>query len=1323
MNCEPNSNKRSSSEIWILSTPISVTYRKWHARLPSAVRWSVLYRKPKSATDRYRSWEDRRSAEEIEKYLLNAQQDVAVSVDRRLFLGVGLVAGRIVHDRRRVDVAAPLLLIPAEIDTAAARGEQTSVNFLWNQCTVNHDLIAAILGSAADPEEAAEIGVSGQLSAVTIKALSDLDGQIEDDANSSLAEREFLSRDYLEKLRKRLGDAVAQFRAIESAPSSRFQSENLRALIDSNRLTWFNHRFLFMTKVPDLLSAFAALGEIRRGGGGSRNRVFANLLASSVRGQTVNMRSRDADIQRMVEQELPKIPMSLSRHQAQAVCNAWSSDISYVQGPPGCGKSHTIVALMLSALLLKQNVLLVSHKKAAIDVVRQQLEKVVGEDLTLFIGGEMMDRKAMRGRIHRLIGEASGREYERLRQSAREDEFGAETELKHRFASMAELTEQIAAMLARANDFFKTHREHLRIRSDYNETFDNAELTRDYLARLAQVGRSWQRTVDDLAKVVTKRLQRQSMTTSELLSFRVRLVRYAREFGVNWIAGDPWNSPRLQMHFGAIASHDAARRESDSIKIAINDLRSEQARLDRQVQGLAKRLLVARHRRNQLECARLYAHDLGQFEKLFQLGPRMVREQISRVNFGNIAKVFPLWLGEMRHIGAYLPLQPEIFDIAVVDEASQVNIAEVFPALYRAKAFVVVGDRKQLGLEAAGLFSLNRTFEELAWNKAFGAMAGTISFHGAKDRELTVSSSSIVDFIATPTNPIPVATATLDEHFRSLPALGAFTSSEFYADDGGLKVMTELGHNQERACFALVEVGGGRQVEGTQVRKYVQNEIDRAFQILNEIMTGEALQAGAALGGHEFRCPDRLPSVGMVAFTTEQRDILRESAETLTLQQRQSVDLLIGTPEEFQGNERDVIILTFALGDNHKYARAHYEADKRFNVATSRARKFTYAIIGRCPPNALRLRRYFGHFGFASTTVTDSEAEPIALGAGQTEQPVPPRPMSSWRLDERLCESKFEHVLLSALQDFVSAQKPRSLQLYNQVTACGQKRLDFVLVDHVSRRSVAIEADGPDHFCSDGRTYSDAHMERVAILRRAGWQLVHVPHHTWWRHGYIVEADTVEARQLREELFADLRRALALDSARATSTIPIPKVLSDKRNATIPTPADGRDIAQSLLDLNAIPMSSEPSVGVASARQMAAKANSPAVLAEPQGLRPLPAAKAIGAGGVMTGRVVTNQAKDAEARPPTASWIRISRTDAELRSRLIGLRSEIEKATPGVPAEAGILRKTMLAAFVERRPATKAAFESSVAPDLRRKIDHRHLVYLDKILGIVDGRP
>ena len=48
-----------------------------------------------------------------------------------------------------------------------------------------------------------------------------------------------------------------------------------------------------------------------------------------------------------------------------------------IEGPPGCGKSHSIVAIVFEAILTGRNVLVLSDKKEALDVVEDKLTKVL----------------------------------------------------------------------------------------------------------------------------------------------------------------------------------------------------------------------------------------------------------------------------------------------------------------------------------------------------------------------------------------------------------------------------------------------------------------------------------------------------------------------------------------------------------------------------------------------------------------------------------------------------------------------------------------------------------------------------------------------------------------------------------------------------------------------------------------------------------------------------------------------------------------------------------------------------------------------------------
>jgi hypothetical protein len=480
--------------------------------------------------------------------------------------------------------------------------------------------------------------------------------------------------------------------------------------------------------------------------------------------------------------------------------------------------------------------------------------------------------------------------------------------------------------------------------------------------------------------------------------------------------------------------------------------------------------------------------------------------------YRNLTEAFRLWAGEIKDLGQFLPFESEIFDLVIVDESSQVNIAEIVPAFYRGKSFCVVGDDKQLGLNAAGLFALNRKFERLVWNRSFARLSQPIPFERAEEKKLIVSKASILDLIINEDNYFSVPKVTLNEHFRSMPQLAQFTSKTFY--DDRLLIMTEVGKNVNKVCFEAIEVGGRRQAN----QKIVPQEVEAIVNKLKELIRGNSyLQE--PLSQHGFTLTNKL-TVGVLSFLTQQRNEINEELQQIfSAEEWQEYELFVGTPEEFQGNEKNIIIITLGLdGTNRRWAKGHYENPNRFNVATSRAINFTYLIYGGIPRNANLIKKYLRHFGYQVQEDTFKEAS-------QRETVLDGK--LNWKFDESKIESEFEYRVLEYLEEFVKVYGNGYLKIYNQVESC-KKRLDFVVFNSKNEECCAVEVDGIYHFSENGYSYSEEHLTRVEILQRAGWKIVHVPYHKWYRKGWLCDQDDNDFRNTVSDLYQQLKSALAI---------------------------------------------------------------------------------------------------------------------------------------------------------------------------------------------------
>jgi hypothetical protein len=93
-----------------------------------------------------------------------------------------------------------------------------------------------------------------------------------------------------------------------------------------------------------------------------------------------------------------------------------------------------------------------------------------------------------------------------------------------------------------------------------------------------------------------------------------------------------------------------------------------------------------------IENAKEYLTDLNTFKQIlhYQKVDR-IKKAKDNVNWANLLEIFNIWIVDIPNVDRILPMEPELFDLVVIDESSQVNLAQVIPVFYRAKRICVVG--------------------------------------------------------------------------------------------------------------------------------------------------------------------------------------------------------------------------------------------------------------------------------------------------------------------------------------------------------------------------------------------------------------------------------------------------------------------------------------------------------------------------------------------------------------------------------------------------------------------------------------------------------
>jgi len=287
------------------------------------------------------------------------------------------------------------------------------------------------------------------------------------------------------------------------------------------------------------------------------------------------------------------------------------------------------------------------------------------------------------------------------------------------------------------------------------------------------------------------------------------------------------------------------------------------------------------------------------------------KEIIKTVNYENVLKVFPIWLAHLSDLNAVLPLQKNLFDLVIMDEATQCDIASALPAIYRAKNVLIAGDPNQLRHYSFVSRKHQRQLQS--------------EFNLPNDPMLNYRDQSILDLYITKAAENEQITF-LREHFRSTPSLIEFSNQQFY--DGQLEVMKSTPKHASNKQIEMIQVNGIRDAKGIN-----DIEAKTVIQKLDEVMDN-------------YRDQPKVPSIGIISpFSSQADHINRLLREKYDLKKIKRFNIVCGTPYQFQGSEREIILLSFSVSnDTHHSAFIHASKPEVLNVAITRAKSYQYVF-------------------------------------------------------------------------------------------------------------------------------------------------------------------------------------------------------------------------------------------------------------------------------------------------------------------------------------------------------------------------------------------
>lgn len=619
--------------------------------------------------------------------------------------------------------------------------------------------------------------------------------------------------------------------------------------------------------------------------------------------------------------------------QRGAVVNSLAEPVSVVTGPPGTGKSEVVAAMLLNQLLRGQTTLFASKNHQALDAVLPRLNSATeGGDLIIQTSSrDLAQRKNYLSKLQSLLARpprpdaAQGDEYRRK---------FAEL-FKQQRASLNDIStlEQARKEYETLNEQFEELRKALPLVAQSDDALAcwPREMTRDRVAALEAELRSALARPSGLfqklwhsfrrSRIEARRKAAREPLLSLPLPFADRALPDAgapddawNDFFTPW---KTWSEAArvaalvrsCEQRIGQLPRAEDCNRRMASSQQGIEEQTGEWMRWA--TGGLPNSLAPA----DREALANLRAG-------IQNWGPDRFGKELKR-HFPLIMRAFPLWSVSNLSARSALPLVPGLFDLVIIDEASQCDIPSILPLLARSKRAVLAGDPNQL----KHISTLDAVVDQTLLEQ-----------HGlteAQVQRFTYRTNSAFDLAHDNASVPDSARVRLDLHFRSHDLIADYGNEAFYNNTLHVVTVTER-LNIPRGMqpgIHWTDVAG--KLEPGQTGVWCSDEIEAIRAELSRL----------AAGGYRG-------TVGVVTPFRQQmiriKDAL-EAGDTLPPDFMERVRFLAATAHGFQGDERDLILFSLCGGPDLPDGSKIFlrENPNLFNVAVSRARAVLHVVGNR----------------------------------------------------------------------------------------------------------------------------------------------------------------------------------------------------------------------------------------------------------------------------------------------------------------------------------------------------------------------------------------
>lgn len=620
--------------------------------------------------------------------------------------------------------------------------------------------------------------------------------------------------------------------------------------------------------------------------------------------------------------------LPMNSEQEQAIRNALDNKLTIVTGPPGTGKSQVVTNLLANAAWNGKSVLFTSKNNKAVDVVESRINALGSRPIMLRIGGDQYAHHFAE-MISELLSSMAD-------QSDKQEYIHYNSLYQDKIALYQNLKEQKENIINIRNRTDCLEQKVCEFRDLLGECFENisesdVKYFKSVFEKYCSSYEEWHQSKNSFfGKFFWFAIEKNKTAALEkyLLNLNECLLKYKQPTIAQTVSE---LDEKLHENICGIGQQLVYALETISeYRESLNELLSvpQLENIDRKLlkikmdlSDIAEKLwnkwLITRPLKIDAACRK----EMNEYITAIRLigninlsGYPDIRKKFKHLQ-QKMTAFFPCWAVTSLSAKGRIPFQPGMFDLVIIDEASQCDIASVLPMLYRAKRAIIIGDPKQLShissiSRSQDLSLLQKHNVDLIWSYSASSlytMASSLS-----------ESNQIIQ---------------LRDHHRSFADIIEFSNSEFY--EGKLRVATNYDNLK---CPENISAGirwidvVGKTVRPSTGGAYNDTEVSAIIEEIKRLVIDSAYKG----------------TVGVVTpFKTQAERIQSAIEKDASLKNALlKNDFLVDTVHKFQGDERDLMFFSPVISKDTGQGALTFlkNTGNLFNVAITRARSVLVVV-------------------------------------------------------------------------------------------------------------------------------------------------------------------------------------------------------------------------------------------------------------------------------------------------------------------------------------------------------------------------------------------